>query len=104
MYRYAVFGYTIESTAELPELERTTVRGRADWRIAVEHSIPELSSETLIGTELVYGDVHARAYTLADGLRLAFTLPAGSYATVLLAEIMKSRVEEVGDEEEEGEV
>ena len=72
MYRYAVFGYTIESTAELPELERTTVRGRADWRIAVEHSIPELSSETPIGTELVYGDVHARAYTLADGLRLAF--------------------------------
>lgn len=38
-----------------------------------------------------------------DGLRLAFTLPAGSYATVLLAEVMKSRVEE-GEEEEEGDV
>ena len=38
-----------------------------------------------------------------EGLRLAFTLPAGSYATVLLAEVMKSRVEEA-EEEEEGEV
>jgi tRNA pseudouridine13 synthase len=26
----------------------------------------------------------------ADGLRLRFTLPRGSYATVLLAELMKS--------------
>jgi tRNA pseudouridine13 synthase len=32
----------------------------------------------------------------ADGLRLTFTLPAGSYATVLLREIMKA---EVGDED-----
>ncbi len=38
----------------------------------------------------------------ADGLRLGFTLPAGSYATVLLAEVMKSRLEE--SEEEEGDV
>jgi tRNA pseudouridine13 synthase len=37
-----------------------------------------------------------------DGLHLSFTLPAGSYATVLLSEVMKSQVEE--DEEEEGEV
>jgi tRNA pseudouridine13 synthase len=36
-----------------------------------------------------------------EGLHLAFTLPAGSYATVLLAEVMKSKLE---DEEEEGEV
>ncbi|MCI0378089.1 MAG: tRNA pseudouridine(13) synthase TruD [Gemmataceae bacterium] len=33
----------------------------------------------------------------AHGLRLSFTLPAGSYATVLLREIMK--VENVGDDE-----
>ncbi len=30
----------------------------------------------------------------ADGLRLCFTLPAGSYATVLLAEVMKVTVDE----------
>ncbi|HSQ58466.1 MAG TPA: tRNA pseudouridine(13) synthase TruD [Gemmata sp.] len=41
-----------------------------------------------------------------DGLRLAFTLPAGSYATILLREVMKSEVEdetpaEGGDEGEE---
>ena len=28
-----------------------------------------------------------------DGLRLSFTLPAGSYATVLLAEVMKCPLE-----------
>ena len=72
MHRYAVFGYTIESAAELPELERTTVSGPADWRIAVGHGIPELSPETPFGTDLVYGDVHVRAYPLGEGFRLAF--------------------------------
>jgi len=72
MHRYAVFGYTIESAAELPELERTTVRGPADWRIAIGHGIPGLSTETAFGADLVYGDVRVRAYTLGDGLRLAF--------------------------------
>jgi tRNA pseudouridine13 synthase len=52
---------------------------------------------------LVYLDDLAAAWE-PDGLRLSFTLPAGSYATVLLAEVMKSRVEEAEDEEEEGEV
>jgi tRNA pseudouridine13 synthase len=32
-----------------------------------------------------------------DGLRLSFTLPAGSYATVLLAEVMKSDIAEADD-------
>ena len=32
-----------------------------------------------------------------EGLRLLFTLPAGSYATILLAEVMKKTIE--GDEE-----
>lgn len=51
---------------------------------------------------LIYLDDLAASWE-PDGLRLAFTLPAGSYATVLLAEVMKSRVEE-GEEEEEGDV
>lgn len=32
-----------------------------------------------------------------DGLRLSFTLPAGSYATVLLAEVMKTDIAEPAD-------
>ncbi len=36
-----------------------------------------------------------------DGVRLAFTLPAGTYATVLLREIMKCPAEQIfGDEED----
>lgn len=50
---------------------------------------------------LIYLDDLAATWE-PDGLRLAFTLPAGSYATVLLAEVMKSKVEE--EEQEEGEV
>ena len=33
-----------------------------------------------------------------EGLRLTFTLPAGSYATVLLREVMKGEVGEEGAE------
>ena len=42
---------------------------------------------------LVYLDDLAAAWE-PDGLRLSFTLPAGSYATVLLAEVMKAPVDE----------
>ncbi len=40
-----------------------------------------------------------------EGLRLSFTLPAGSYATVLLAEVMKTDIAEPDDapDDEEGE-
>lgn len=42
---------------------------------------------------LVYLDDLASEWE-PDGLRLAFTLPAGSYATVLLREVMKTAVDE----------
>jgi tRNA pseudouridine13 synthase len=51
----------------------------------------------LMGTRrhnLVYVDDLAAA-SEPDGLRLTFTLPAGSYATVLLREMMKG---ELGDD------
>lgn len=37
----------------------------------------------------------------AEGLRLTFTLPAGSYATVLLAEVMKTSLDEGAAEKED---
>ena len=54
---------------------------------------------------LVYIDDLASAWE-PDGLRLTFTLPAGSYATVLLAEVMKTTVADDGgtpDDDGEGE-
>jgi len=45
---------------------------------------------------MVYLDDLAAAWE-PDGLRLSFTLPAGSYATVLLREVMKTEVAD-GDE------
>src|SRR5262249_61112149 len=38
-----------------------------------------------------------------DGLRLSFTLPAGSYATVLLREVMKTAVDESDEPADEDE-
>lgn len=46
---------------------------------------------------LIYIDDLA-AHWQAEGLRLTFTLPAGSYATVLLAEVMKTDFEEAETE------
>lgn len=51
---------------------------------------------------LVYLDDLASAWE-PDGLRLSFTLPAGSYATVLLAEVMKTNLAEDDAAEEDGE-
>jgi tRNA pseudouridine13 synthase len=47
---------------------------------------------------LVYLDDLGAAWD-SDGLRLTFTLPAGSYATVLLREVMKTPAETARDEE-----
>ena len=37
----------------------------------------------------------------SEGLRFTFTLPAGSYATVLLAEVMKSDIAEESEPEDD---
>ncbi len=50
---------------------------------------------------LIYLDDLTAAWE-ADGLRLSFTLPAGSYATVLLREVMKADVEDDGDAPDDG--
>jgi tRNA pseudouridine13 synthase len=49
---------------------------------------------------LVYLDDLASGWE-ADGLRLSFTLPAGSYATVLLAEVMKTNIAEENEPEDD---
>jgi tRNA pseudouridine13 synthase len=51
---------------------------------------------------MVYLDDLSAAWE-PDGLRLGFTLPAGSYATVLLREIMKTAVDEPEEPAEEDE-
>ncbi len=63
-------------------------------RVQIERLIA--SGQLLPGTRrhnLIYLD-DLTAVWEPDGLRLAFTLPAGSYATVLLREVMKTAVAE----------
>lgn len=49
---------------------------------------------------LVYLDDLTSAWE-DDGLRLSFTLPAGSYATVLLAEVMKTNIADAAEPEDD---
>jgi tRNA pseudouridine13 synthase len=75
------------------------VEGVAAEREAAVLADAQLTTETFVGFgkllagarrhNLVYVD-DLSAAAEPDGLRLTFTLPAGSYATVLLGEVMKS--------------
>ena len=61
---------------------------------------PEGFGKLVQGTRrhnLVYVD-DVSAAVEAEGVRLAFTLPAGSYATVLLREVMKTGTAEADEE------
>ncbi len=72
MPRYGVFGFTIESTIEFPELEQAGTGDQVDWRIcAVQGECPGFAAASL-GIDSVYGDVHVRTYASETMLRMAF--------------------------------
>lgn len=53
-------------------MEPAAVHEPADWRIAVGCGSPEPSGVDPLGADLVYGDIHVRAYAVGNDLRLAF--------------------------------
>src|SRR4051794_28676571 len=72
MPRYGVFGFTIESTVEFPELEQAGTGDQVDWRIcAVQGECPGFAAASL-GIDSVYGDVHVRTYASETTFRMAF--------------------------------
>jgi len=72
MPRYGVFGFTIESAIEFPELERAGTGDHVDWRIrAAQEKCPEPTA-ALLGIDGVYGDVQVRTYVFDTTLRIAF--------------------------------
>ncbi len=80
--------------------------------VLADHNLSPASfggfGKLVLGTRrqnLIYIDDLASEWE-PDGLRLTFTLPAGSYATVLLAEVMKTSIADDGgtpDDDGEGE-
>jgi tRNA pseudouridine13 synthase len=88
-----MFGHKLfPADAEAAEREAAVLR---DAELSVESFAG--FGKLLAGTRrhnLVYvPDLEAR--TDADGVRLTFTLPAGSYATILLREVMKEPLDDV---------
>lgn len=90
-----IFGYKMFPSAEEAARREEEVLRRAGLSIELFRGQGKLLSGTR-RHNLVYVDDLESTWE-ADGLRLSFTLPSGSYATVLLRELMKTRV---GPEEE----
>jgi tRNA pseudouridine13 synthase len=77
-----------------------SVAAERETSVLAENKLPPGAfagfGKLLLGTRrhnLVYLD-DLTAIWEPDGLRMSFTLPAGSYATVLLREVMKTDVED----------
>ncbi len=69
MPSYSVYGMTLESSVELPELAPSTGTP-ARWRFSVVDALPEMQDAREVGAERIYDDVHARLYSHRDGRRV----------------------------------
>jgi hypothetical protein len=69
--RYAVFGYCLQSPIELPELEPAEGVS-CDWHLEVDSRPVTAEDAEEIGSEIVYGDLTVRAFSVGHGFRLVF--------------------------------
>ncbi len=86
-----MFGRKMFAAAgEAAEREQAVLRD-ADLTAEAFHGFGKLLSGTRRYTFVYVDDLTAAVES--EGIRLSFTLPAGSYATVLLRQLMQSKVE-----------
>lgn len=70
--RYDVFGYTLDSDVEFPELDAVTRSRPVSWRVqSVRHSRAPVPG-ALLGTDTVYDGVQVRSFKAGADLRLVF--------------------------------
>jgi hypothetical protein len=69
---YDAFGFRLECDFELPELVAAPRPDEMAWYIAKRHAVAPSGDYTAIGTDIVYGDVHVRAFASATSFRLVF--------------------------------
>jgi tRNA pseudouridine13 synthase len=91
-----IFGRKTFAAASEAALRETAVLARANLTPEAFRGFGKLLQGTRRHNLIYFEDLKIEAE--ADGLRLSFFLPAGSYATVLLGEIMKSAAASAGDE------
>lgn len=68
-HRYAVYGATLESAIEFPELPLAGT-GAARWTFDAVTTLEPMVAPTELGADRIYGDVHARLYAHAAGHRV----------------------------------
>jgi hypothetical protein len=68
-YRYAVYGAGLGSDLEFPEL-REDAEVPLKWRFSTSAALPPMAAAEELGTECIYGDVHARLFRHAAGHRI----------------------------------
>ena len=72
MPRYTAFGFTFESSVELPELDVASTPGAPDWRIEIDTRAVGQRQVTDIAIDAVDPGVSVRAYSSGGSLGLAF--------------------------------
>lgn len=72
MFCYRLFGNVLRSDVDFPELERCD-ENTPRWNLrSLPAAPPSSAGLTLLGEDVVTGDVRVRMYSLAGGLRLVF--------------------------------
>lgn len=66
---YAVYGTTLASTIDFPELG-PSVAAPARWEFHANATLPEMDAPVELGSDRLYADVHARLYAHALGHRI----------------------------------
>lgn len=88
MPHYAVYGSSLASSVEFPELAAAP-EGAARWRFELVSALDEMRAPVVRGSELLYGEVYARLVTHGAGARVSVDdtadfdiFPDGSIAAV----------------------
>jgi hypothetical protein len=70
MTTYAVYGSTLASAVEFPELARATGASAPRWHFEITDALAPMPDAVELGAELIYADVHARLYAHRGGHRI----------------------------------
>lgn len=70
MTTYAVYGSTLSSAVEFPELARADDVGDPRWSFELTDALAPMHDAVELGSENIYADVHARLYAHRDGHRI----------------------------------
>ncbi len=66
---YSVYGNRLDTDVSFPELALAD-RGPARWRFRIDPELPPMHDAIERGSELIYGNVHARLFAHRRGLRV----------------------------------